>query len=79
MWSAMAGARVVTDPAGNSKLAKGGQGRRMRCRDDAAAAILAVAEGRRRPKAETKRREFLYAIVWCGIVFKPMKAFTEAD
>ena len=35
--SALAGARVVTDPAGNSKLAKGGEGRRMRSRDDAAA------------------------------------------
>ena len=44
--SAMAGARVATDPAGNSKLAKGGEGRRTRCRDDAvAAAILAVAHG----------------------------------
>ena len=46
--SAMAEARVVTDPAGNSKLAKGGEGRRMRARDDAAAAtILAVACGTR--------------------------------
>lgn len=49
--SAMSGARVQTDPAGNAKLAKGGEGRRTRCRDDAAAAaILAVAEGRRRMK-----------------------------
>ena len=46
--SAMAEARVQTDPAGNSKLAKGGEGRRMRARDDAAAAtILAVACGTR--------------------------------
>ena len=49
--SAMAGARVTTDAAGNSKLAKGGEGRRMRSRDDAAAAaILAVAAGRRLAK-----------------------------
>ena len=60
--SAMAGARVTTDPAGNSKLAKGGEGRRMRSRDDAAAAaILAVAEGRRR--AATPPREFHHAVV----------------
>ena len=47
--SAMANVRLVTDPAGNSKIAKGGQGRRARSRDDAAASsILAVAEGSRR-------------------------------
>ena len=47
--SAMSAARVVTDPAGNSKLSKASQGgRRLRARDDAvAAAILAVAEGNR--------------------------------
>ena len=33
--SAMANVRLVTDPAGNSKIAKGGQGRRARSRDDA--------------------------------------------
>ena len=50
--SAMAGARTVTDEAGNAKLAKGGEGRRQRARDDAvAAAILAVAEGSRRREA----------------------------
>ena len=45
--SAMSEARVVTDPAANSKLAKQTQGgRRSRARDDvAAAAILAVAGG----------------------------------
>ena len=50
MRSAMSEARVVLDPAGNSKLSKGSQGgRRLRARDDAAAAaILAVAEGARR-------------------------------
>ena len=48
--AAMSEARVVTDPAGNSKLSKSTQGgRRLRARDDAAAAaILAVAEGVRR-------------------------------
>ena len=59
--SAIAGARVVSDSAGNTKLAKGGEGRRARTRDDAvAAAILAVAEGMR-----TKRspEEFIPAIV----------------
>ena len=62
--SAMSGARVATDPAGNSKLAKGGQGRRMRCRDDAvAASILAVAEGRRRAKADARRQPFEYAVL----------------
>ena len=45
--AALREARVVTDPAGNSKLAKATQGgRRVRARDDAAAAaILAVAAG----------------------------------
>ena len=62
--SAMSGARVTTDPAGNSKLAKGGQGRRLRWRDDAvAAAILAVAEGRRLAKAEARRQPFRYAVL----------------
>ena len=31
MRAAMSDARVQTDPAGNAKLAKGGQGRRTRC------------------------------------------------
>ena len=49
--SAMSEARTISDPAGNSKLSKGTQGgRRLRARDDAAAAaILAVAIGVRRP------------------------------
>ena len=48
--SALNEARVVTDAAGNSKLAKSGEGgRRKVARDDAAAAaILAIAEGQRR-------------------------------
>lgn len=59
MRAAMSGARVTTDPAGNAKLAKGGQGRRSRCRDDAAAAaILAVAEGRRRAVQAEARPAF---------------------
>ena len=46
MQSAMAEARTVSYPVGNSKLAKRSQGgRRARVRDDAAAAILAVAAG----------------------------------
>ena len=51
----LAGARVLTDPAGNSKLAKGSEGgRRMRAKDDAAAAaILAVALGVRRGTIRT--------------------------
>ena len=51
--SAMAEARTVSDPAGNAKLSKGSQGgRRLRARDDAAAAaILAVAAGARAPVA----------------------------
>ena len=51
LCSAMAEARTVSDPAGNAKLSKGSQGgRRVRARDDAAAAaILAVAAGVRQP------------------------------
>ena len=55
--SAMAEARTISDPAGNAKLSKGAQGgRRLRARDDAAAAaILAVAAGVRRPAVPTRR------------------------
>ena len=51
--SAVAQARTLSDPAGNCKLAKGAEGgRRLRARDDAAAAaILAVAAGTRIPVA----------------------------
>ena len=47
LTAAMGEARVLTDTAGNAKLAKGSEaGRRMRARDDAAAAaILAVSCG----------------------------------
>ena len=47
--ASMAEARTVSDPSGNAKLAKGGEGgRRERARDDAvAAAILAVSVGQR--------------------------------
>jgi len=50
LTSAMAEARTISDPSGNSKLAKGSEGgRRLRARDDAvAAAILAVALGTRK-------------------------------
>ena len=59
--SAMGEARTISDPAGNSKLSKGSQGgRRLRARDDAAAAaILAVAAGTRR--AEQPRPRVRYA------------------
>ena len=51
MRSAMAEARTIVDAAGNHKLAKASEGgRRQRARDDAAAAgILAVSAGVRRP------------------------------
>ena len=57
MRSAMGEARVVMDAAGNSKLAKQVQGgRRLRARDDAAAAaILAVAAGTRQPDEAPRR------------------------
>ena len=57
MRVAMSEARVVMDPAGNSKLAKATEGnRRLRARDDAAAAaILAVASGARQPEAPPRR------------------------
>ena len=47
--NAMSGARTVSDPNGNTKLAKSGEGtRRQRFRDDSAAALLlCVAEGAR--------------------------------
>ena len=55
--AAMAEARVQVDPAGNAKLAKNaGGGRRVRARDDAAAAaILAVAAGIRAPSTSRPR------------------------
>ena len=53
----MSEARTVSDPAGNAKLSKGSQGgRRLRARDDAAAAaILAVAAGVRQPVRPPRR------------------------
>ena len=63
MRSAMAEARTVSDPAGNSKLAKKGEGgRRSRARDDAvAAAILAVASGVRRGAEAPRAPRFFVA------------------
>ena len=60
---AMGEARVVMDPAGNAKLSKNASGgRRMRARDDAAAAaILAVAEGARRNGDGGPKRGWRYA------------------
>ena len=56
--SALAEARTVLDPAGTAKLAKASEGaRRVRARDDAAAAaILAVAEGVRRYQQRPQQR-----------------------
>ena len=65
LTAAMAEARVTSDPAGNSKLAKASQGgRRVRARDDAAAAaILAVSAGYREwhaaPRQKRPRRSAL--------------------
>ena len=58
LTAAMSEARTLSDPAGNEKLAKGSEGgRRMRARDDAAAAaILAVAAGYRQWHAQPGRR-----------------------
>ena len=63
--SAIGEARVVSDPAGNSKLAKQSQGgRRARARDDAAAAaILAVAEGRRQSEGRLAPGRMVPAVV----------------
>lgn len=57
MRSALSEAVTAVDTSGNEKLAKAGEGgRRTRARDDVAAAmILAVAEGSRRPARRRKR------------------------
>ena len=62
--SAMAEARCVMDPAGNAKLAKQVEGgRRLRARDDAAAAaILAVALGSRRAARPKRTRRLSYGL-----------------
>lgn len=63
--SAMAEARTISDPAGNAKLSKGSQGgRRLRARDDAAAAaILAIAAGVRQPIAPPPRWRYRGGLV----------------
>ena len=63
LTAAMSEARTLADPAGNEKLAKNASGgRRLRARDDAAAAaILAVAEGVRRKRAGLNRPRWRYA------------------
>ena len=66
LTSAMSEARVTSDPAGNSKLSKGSQGgRRLRARDDAAAAgVLAVAAGFRQwHQGSPRRRRMRSAVV----------------
>ena len=64
LTAAVSEARTVSDPAGNEKLSKGVQGgRRMRAKDDAAAAaILAVAAGHRHFQDRPKRRVYLGAV-----------------
>lgn len=59
LTSAFAEAKCIHDPAGNAKLAKGHEGgRRLRSKDDAAAAlILAVAEGERRATGQEQKDE----------------------
>ena len=48
--SAMSVARTVSDPSGNAKISKAGEGKRAGSRDDAAAAaVLAVSSGMREP------------------------------
>ena len=61
--SALAEATTIADTAGNEKLAKQSEGgRRVRARDDvAAAAILAISEGQRR--AGRPRRPLRWAVV----------------
>ena len=62
LTSAMGEARTVSDPAGNRKLSKGLEGgRRLRARDDAAAAaILAVALGVRHFKGKSREGSGVY-------------------
>ena len=62
LTAAMVEARAVGDPAGNWKLAKHAQGgRRVLARDDAAAAaVLAVAVGRRRWGTEKPKPRWRY-------------------
>ena len=58
---AMSEARTISDPAGNQKLAKKTEGqRRLKARDDAAAAaILAVAAGYKHRAKKTQRSVYL--------------------
>ena len=62
--SAIGEARTLADPGGNVKLAKNSQsGRRLRARDDcAAAAILAIGEADRRGVPSERRGLRLVAV-----------------
>ena len=68
--SAISEARVVSDPAGNQKIAKKSEGgRRSAARDDAiVSAVLAIAEGHRRKRAgkTRKRRRIRIGIAGTG-------------
>ena len=65
LTAAMGEARVIMDPAGNSKLSKSSQGgRRLRARDDsAAAAILAVALASRRYRRSSKPNRLMLGVI----------------
>ena len=65
MLSAVSEARVQLSSEGKEKLARGSaSGKRLRGRDDAAAAmVIAVALGRRMKKAEAGKDETQYAVV----------------
>ena len=61
MRAAFSEARTIADAANNEKLARSGEGRRRRGRDDLAAAILlSVAEGVRRESASKSPRRWRY-------------------
>ena len=63
--SAVGEARTVSDPAGNAKLSKSSEGgRRVRARDDAAAAaILAVALASRRYRKSSKPDRLMLGVI----------------
>ena len=65
LTAAMGEARVIMDSAGNSKLSKSSQGgRRLRARDDAAAAaILAVALASRRYRQSSKPDRLMLGVI----------------
>ena len=65
LTSAMAEARTVSDPAGNAKLSKSSEGgRRVRARDDAAAAaILSVSLASRHYRKSSKPDQLMLGVI----------------